>query len=29
MIAKHRKGATDEVTAACSMRRGVFSDLHS
>ncbi|SHJ40670.1 replicative DNA helicase [Hymenobacter daecheongensis DSM 21074] len=26
-IAKHRNGATDEVIAACSMRRGVFSDL--
>jgi replicative DNA helicase len=26
-IAKHRNGATDEVVAACSMRRGVFSDL--
>ena len=26
-IAKHRNGATDEVIAACSMRRGTFSDL--
>jgi hypothetical protein len=26
-ITKHRNGATDEVTAACSMRRGTFSDL--
>ena len=26
-IAKHRNGATDEVIAACSMRRGAFSDL--
>ncbi len=26
-IAKHRNGATDEVVAACSMRRGVFFDL--
>ena len=26
-VAKHRNGATDEVIAACSMRRGVFSDL--
>jgi replicative DNA helicase len=26
-IAKHRNGATDEVVAACSMRRGIFSDL--
>ncbi|MFD2717423.1 replicative DNA helicase [Hymenobacter monticola] len=26
-IAKHRNGATDEVVAACSMRRGTFSDL--
>lgn len=26
-IAKHRNGATDEVIAACSMRRGVFNDL--
>ena len=26
-IAKHRNGATDEVIAACSMRRGIFNDL--
>ncbi len=26
-IAKHRNGATDEVVAACSMRRGIFFDL--
>jgi replicative DNA helicase len=26
-IAKHRNGATDEVIAGCSMRRGVFSNL--
>jgi replicative DNA helicase len=26
-IAKHRNGATDEVIAACSMRRGTFQDL--
>ncbi|OGX83196.1 replicative DNA helicase [Hymenobacter glacialis] len=26
-IAKHRNGATDEVIAACSMRRGVFKDI--
>ncbi|WP_375416788.1 replicative DNA helicase [uncultured Hymenobacter sp.] len=26
-IAKHRNGATDEVIAACNLRRGVFSDL--
>ena len=26
-IAKHRNGATDEVVAACSMRRGTFADL--
>ncbi|WP_223653138.1 replicative DNA helicase [Hymenobacter psoromatis] len=26
-IAKHRNGATDEVVATCSMRRGVFNDL--
>ena len=26
-IAKHRNGATDEVIAAYSMRRGIFSDL--
>lgn len=28
-MAKHRNGATDELIAACSMRRGVFSDLKS
>ncbi|TGE15992.1 replicative DNA helicase [Hymenobacter elongatus] len=28
-MAKHRNGATDEVVAACNLRRGVFSDLHS
>jgi replicative DNA helicase len=28
-IAKHRNGATDEVIAACSMRRGTFQDLAS
>jgi replicative DNA helicase len=28
-IAKHRNGATDEVIAACSMRRGTFQDLVS
>ncbi|WP_426061498.1 replicative DNA helicase [Hymenobacter sp. B1770] len=28
-IAKHRNGATDEVIAACSMRRGTFSNLTS
>jgi replicative DNA helicase len=26
-IAKHRNGATDEVIAACSLRRGVFGNL--
>ncbi len=26
-VAKHRNGATDEVVAACSMRRGTFQDL--
>jgi len=26
-VAKHRNGATDEVVAGCSMRRGVFHDL--
>ena len=26
-VAKHRNGATDEVVAGCSMRRGVFGDL--
>ena len=26
-IAKHRNGATDEIVAACSMRRGTFQDL--
>ena len=26
-MAKHRNGATDEVVAACNLRRGVFSDL--
>ena len=26
-VAKHRNGATDEVIAACCMRRGIFSDL--
>ena len=26
-IAKHRNGATDEVIAACSMRRGTFGNL--
>lgn len=26
-IAKHRNGATDEVIAACSMRRGIFQNL--
>ena len=26
-IAKHRNGATDEIIAACSMRRGTFQDL--
>lgn len=26
-VAKHRNGATDEVIAACSMRRGTFQDL--
>ena len=26
-MAKHRNGATDEVIAACNLRRGVFSDL--
>ena len=26
-VAKHRNGATDEVIAACSMRRGTFRDL--
>lgn len=26
-IAKHRNGATDEVIAACHMRRGTFQDL--
>ena len=26
-IAKHRNGATDEVIAACSMRRGIFGNL--
>ena len=26
-IAKHRNGVTDEIIVACSMRRGVFSDL--
>ena len=26
-MAKHRNGATDEVVAACSMRRGTFQDL--
>jgi len=28
-MAKHRNGATDEVIAACSMRRGIFADLNS
>jgi replicative DNA helicase len=28
-IAKHRNGATDEVIAACYMRRGTFQDLPS
>ena len=28
-IAKHRNGATDELIAACSMRRGIFQDLDS
>jgi replicative DNA helicase len=28
-IAKHRNGATDEVVAACSLRRGTFQDLVS
>ncbi|GAA4028018.1 replicative DNA helicase [Hymenobacter glaciei] len=28
-IAKHRNGATDELIAACNLRRGVFSDLLS
>ncbi|MBW3127305.1 replicative DNA helicase [Hymenobacter profundi] len=26
-VAKHRNGATDEVIAACTMRRGTFQDL--
>ena len=26
-IAKHRNGATDEVVAACNLRRGIFQDL--
>lgn len=26
-VAKHRNGATDEVIATCSMRRGTFADL--
>jgi replicative DNA helicase len=26
-VAKHRNGATDEVVAACNLRRGVFQDL--
>jgi len=26
-VAKHRNGATDEVIAACSMRRGIFTGL--
>ena len=26
-IAKHRNGATDEVIAACNLRRGLFQDL--
>ncbi|RTQ45855.1 replicative DNA helicase [Hymenobacter gummosus] len=26
-VAKHRNGATDEVIAACNMRRGTFHDL--
>lgn len=26
-VAKHRNGATDEVIAACNMRRGTFQDL--
>ena len=26
-LAKHRNGATDELIAACSMRRGTFQDL--
>ena len=26
-IAKHRNGATDEVIAACNLRRGTFQDL--
>lgn len=26
-IAKHRNGATDEVVAACNLKRGIFSDL--
>ncbi|WP_151087404.1 replicative DNA helicase [Hymenobacter baengnokdamensis] len=28
-VAKHRNGATDEVIAACSMRRGLFQNLKS
>lgn len=28
-IAKHRNGATDEVIAACNLRRGLFSDLNA
>jgi len=26
-IAKHRNGATDEIIAGCSMRRGIFQGL--
>jgi replicative DNA helicase len=26
-VAKHRNVATDEIVAACSMRRGIFQDL--
>ncbi|QJX47810.1 replicative DNA helicase [Hymenobacter taeanensis] len=28
-VAKHRNGATDEVIAACNLRRGLFADLGS
>ena len=26
-VAKHRNGATDEIVASCSMRRGIFQDI--